>query len=343
MSKRTQDQRVPIMSIASAPRLLKAAGAEPAELAMQAELNPPCFDDPLKTISFEEMGRYLAMCTAATGDDSFSFRVGLAEGPSALSTLGYLVMNTANVRGALAALSKYLYQFAGDVSVTQSKGLALFTYSFRFPALKGAEWIVDAAMGFAISLMRALCGPSWSPVEASFVRALPSRPADWQRHVRAPVYFGAESNLIVFSARWLDQAVERADPGLRRLLLDKVAELEARADPGDVERIATLIRSCVLAGEPTLDEVASRLAISTATLKRRLRAAGTSFQELLDKTRFEMACHLLRGSGASMAQITDVLGYGHASTLSRAFMRWSGMSPRQWRIAGPATREETLP
>jgi len=332
MPRKTQDQRVPLTAMAAAPGLLVAEGIATEEVAKRAGLKPHCFDYPLRSISFEEMGRYLGECTRATGDDSFSLRVGLAEGPGALAVLGFLALNTANVGGALTTLSKYLHHVGGSITVTQERGLALFAYSFNYPSIQGAGFISDAAMGLAISCLRAFCGPSWSPLEVRFARPVPGKPGDWKRNVQAPVCFGAERNLIVFSARWLSQPVERADPDLRRLLLDKIAELEAQGTADSPTRIGAIIRASLLAGEISLANVAGRLAISTATLKRRLRASGTGYSELLDQARMEMACQLLENSKASMAQIAEILGYGHSSTFSRAFSRWAFVPPRNWRV-----------
>ena len=325
------NQRVPISTIASAPRLLADAGLDPAAVARAAGIEPGRLLAPGERIGFAEMGRYLADCVAASGDDAFALRVGLAEGPGALSTLGFLVANTASVRAALATLARYLHQVAGSVELREEGGLALFEYSFFFPALDGAQYISDAAIGLSLAMLRTLCGSAWAPTEVRLTRPAPGAPQRWRKLARAPVWFGAERNLIVFPARWLDERVERADPELRQILLDKLVDLDARGRGADSERIGAIVRSCVLAGEVSLPQVASRLGVSPATLKRRLANVGTSYSELLDKVRFELACQLLRHSAASVAQIAEVLGYGHASTFSRAFTRWAKTGPRQWR------------
>lgn len=342
MSKIVQEHRVALTSIASAPHLLGAAGLDAEAIARRAGLKPHSFDDPLRTISFQEMGRYLGECTRATQDEGFSLRVGLTEGPAALTTLGFVAMNTPNVRGALTTLAKYLHQYAGDISVTQENGLALFTYVFHYPQIEGAGYISDAAMGLAIAFLRALCGPSWSPVEVRFSRQVPFKPGDWKRDVQAPVYFGAEQNLIVFSARWLEHSIERADPDLRRLLLDKVAELEVKGGQDFPAHVGAIIRASLLAGDASLDHVAGRLALSSATFKRRLQANGTSYTELIDQTRMEMASQLLKNSRATMTQIAEILGYAHSSTFSRSFSRWANMSPRDWRTANARGRNASL-
>ncbi len=343
MRRTAHNHRVTISPVVSAAQLLAAAGIDPLAIALQAGLASRDLARPESTITYAELGRYLNACIAATGDEAFALRVGIATGPAGLKTLGFLALNTANVRGALATLAKQVHQFAGTIEIAEDQGLACFDYAFFYPALDGGRAIVDTAIGVSIATLRALSGPAWLPNEVRMTRSLPERPEVWKRLLQAPVYFAAERNLIVFQSRWLDQPVERADPELRRLLLDKLAELDARGNASDVERIATLIRSCVLADEPTLEQVSGRLAISTATLKRRLKAASTSFQGLLDQTRFAMACQLLQDSKASMAQITDVLGYKRASTFSRAFARWAGMPPRQWRATHrPASASEPM-
>lgn len=330
--------RVPIGTIASAPRLLAEAGMDPAAVAAAAGIEAGRLLAPGERISFSEMGRYLAACVATTGDEAFALRVGLTEGPGALNTLGFLVVNTANVRAALATLSRYLHQVAGTVELEESGDLACFEYSFFFPTVEGANYISDAAIGLSLSMLRALCGPGWLPGEVRLARPQPAEPKIWRGLIRSPVRFGAERNLIVFPAHWLDQRVERADPELRQILMDKLADLEVRGRDSDVERIGAIVRSGILAGTASLPAVASQLAISPATLKRRLAGAGTSYSELLDRVRFDLACQLLRDSGASIAQIAEVLGYGHTSTFSRAFNRWARTSPSAWRRRARAGR-----
>jgi len=122
-----------------------------------------------------------------------------------------------------------------------------------------------------------------------------------------------------------------ADPELHRILQERVAELDAQHSADLVIRVCTLIRGGFLSGHVSQQQVAARLAMSPRTLKRRLQTEGPSHSALLERTRMEMACHLLQNSRASMTQITGLLGYANSSAFSRAFSRWSGMPPRDWR------------
>jgi AraC-like DNA-binding protein len=321
----------PVGTIASAPRLLAEAGADADETARAAGIEPGIFADPTTPISFGQMGRYLAACVWAAKDDRFPLRVGLAEGPSALDAIGYLALHSPDVRTSLLTLRAYVHHVAGALSVTREGGLAAVDYTFLHPRIEGAGLITEAAMGLLLAVTRQLCGPAWSPVEMRLSRPLPPRPAAWRRSVRAPVVFGTGGNRIVFPARWLDHPVEHADKELRRILHERVAELEARRSADLSTRVGSAIRGCLLSGKVTPAQVAVRLGTSTRTLSRRLGARGTSFEAVLDQTRFDLACHLLADSTASMMKITELLGFAHSSAFTRAFRRWSGTSPRAWR------------
>lgn len=327
----SQETPVPVTIIGSVPALLKSAGLDPRSVALGVGVDPSRLGDSTYLVSFAQIARFLAAGVRLTGDELFSLRVGLAEGPGALDALGYLAMNTPDVRGALGTLARYLHHVGGSLVLSEDNGVALFEYRFVAPQLESAGLIIEASMGLVIALMRGLCGKAWTPLQVQFSRPLPSTPGLWRQAVHAPVCFGSERDLLVFSARWLDQRIERADPELHRILLERVAELDAQQGADFVTGVSTLIRAGLLSGHVSLEQIAGRLAMSSRTLKRRLRAEGTTHSALLERSRMEMACHLLLNSRASMTQITGLLGYANSSAFSRAFSRWSGMSPRAWR------------
>ncbi len=82
---------------------------------------------------------------------------------------------------------------------------------------------------------------------------------------------------------------------------------------------------------PTIDNTARRVGMPVRTLQRRLKESGLSYSELVEQTRYELACRLLDMPGAKMAAVARALGYNDPSSFSRAFRRWMGMSPRAYR------------
>ena len=83
---------------------------------------------------------------------------------------------------------------------------------------------------------------------------------------------------------------------------------------------------------PTIDNTARRVGMPVRTLQRRLKESGLSYSELVEQTRYELACRLLDMPGAKMAAVAKALGYNDPSSFSRAFRRWTGMSPRAYRF-----------
>jgi AraC-like DNA-binding protein len=96
-------------------------------------------------------------------------------------------------------------------------------------------------------------------------------------------------------------------------------------------RLRGIIRNRLLAGACGSEEIARALSVSRRTLHRRLAAHGTSFERMLDEVRYDIARQMLENSSAPMIEITASLGYANSSALTRAFRRWSGRTPTDWR------------
>jgi len=82
---------------------------------------------------------------------------------------------------------------------------------------------------------------------------------------------------------------------------------------------------------PDIETVAAQMAISSRTLRRRLLAEGSSFQQLLDEVRHQLALDYLRRTRMSTEDIAAALGFSDAANFRHAFKRWSGLSPAAWR------------
>ena len=92
-----------------------------------------------------------------------------------------------------------------------------------------------------------------------------------------------------------------------------------------------MLRTALLTNRATVGAVAQLYSMHSRTLNRRLREFGTTFQQLVDETRHEMARQMLRDSGLTLSEIAAVLDYADASAFIRAFARWSGVTPGRWR------------
>jgi len=204
-------------------------------------------------------------------------------------------------------------------------------YEVVEPGLELTEQLSAAAIAIGFNILRALCGPQWQPRDVLFSFAAPRDLAPFRKFFGLTPRFDLEHSAIAFPARWLGNQPPGADPILHRMMQDRIEELLADAADDVVGRVRRLLRATVTTRRPSFDDAAATLRISTRTLKRRLAAAGTTFQRLRDEVQFELACQLLRSTTIPTGQIASIVGYSESSSFNRAFKRWAGVPPAEWR------------
>jgi len=153
-----------------------------------------------------------------------------------------------------------------------------------------------------------------------------------------PVTSARPSSGFAFPRALLTCPLRTSNPAvgdlLERLAVRQLAELPRTTT------IAGAVRALCLrdgfAGELTLDAAAHRLCLSARTLQRRLREEGTSHQQIVDETRRHLASRMLTQSGLGIAEVAFALGFSEPGGLHRAFKRWTGMTPAEYRRAAAA-------
>jgi AraC-like DNA-binding protein len=128
-------------------------------------------------------------------------------------------------------------------------------------------------------------------------------------------------------------AVFRSTPDMVRGVLER--RVRALWHPGDFNTVTQLkreIRVRLLAGGVSATEIASQLGMSRRTLDRRLSAKSVRFQNIVDDIRCELAQQLLAYTKLSIGEVGRIIGYADVSALTRAFVRWVGLTPTQWRL-----------
>ena len=172
-------------------------------------------------------------------------------------------------------------------------------------------------------------------LNAAFV-SFTHRPEDvveMQRVLGCPVRGGETWNGLALSRSAWQLPMRRRDPVLRGVLERHAKEIIACLPAGDNVILETrrVIMSRIPQGETEMQSVARCLATSARSLQRRLSAAGTSYQELLDSTRCEAATRYLHDRGLSVGEVAYLLGYSEPSAFHRAFKRWNGITPQEFR------------
>jgi AraC-like DNA-binding protein len=319
--------------VAAIPEVLASLGADPAEVLGEIGLDPKLFADPEHRISYLARGRLLAHCVQRSGCAHFGLLVGQRASLRSFGLIGLLARSAPDAGSALRSLVRHFhYQARGAVLALEVDGdLAVLSYASYQPQAVATDQVGDGAMAIAFNLLHDLCGPDWAPIELRFAHRRPEDVAPFRRHFKAPLRFDAEQYAVVFSASWLARALPGTDPELRRLLQQQIDGLESRHEDDFAEQLRSVLRQALVSGQAGAEQIAAFFAVDRRTLNRRLQLQGTRFQQLVDGVSFEIARQLLGDSSMDIVQVADLLGYANASAFTRAFRRWSGRTPTQWR------------
>ena len=228
---------------------------------------------------------------------------------------------------------RYLHlHVRGAVTSLETDGnTASLSYEIYQPGVEATTQIGDGAVAIIYNIMRTLCGPDWKPAEVRFAHRKPDDVRPFRQFFRSPLRFDTEQNAVVFAADWLDIRLTEADLDLRRLLQQQIDVLEVTYGDDLPGQVRSVLRTALLTDHARSDQVAALFSIHSRSLSRRLKDFGTSFQELLDEGRFEIARQMLKDTRMEVSQIAMTLDYADASAFTRAFRRWSGTTPAQWR------------
>ncbi|MFH8748665.1 AraC family transcriptional regulator [Streptomyces rimosus] len=174
--------------------------------------------------------------------------------------------------------------------------------------------------------------------DVCFVHPAPAHAHEYELLFDCAVRFGAPRTAAVFDARWLAAPVVQDEAALAAMLRRAPADLLSRQEYGTTftERVrrtlAPALRSPGPARLPEAAEVAARLAVSPATLRRRLQAEGTSYQRLKDAVRRDAAISALAAGREPIAALAARLGFSEDTAFHRAFRRWTGTTPGAYRL-----------
>ena len=334
--RRAAEATLRIGATMALPAVLRNLGFDPATVLAEAGFDPRVFDDPENRVSYAARNRLLAYCAARTACPHFGLLVGEQESLESLGLLGLMVKYSPDIGTALRGLVRYahIHVRGAVVMLAADRDLATLGYEVYARRVEATEQVADGALALMCNLMRSLCGPRWKPVQVRFAHRRPDNVRPYRRFFRAPLFFDAEQNALVFPADWLHRRLPVRNPELRRLVQQQIDALDVRHADDFPEQVRSVLRTALVTGQAGADPVAALFGMHSRTLNRRLNAFGTHFRVLVDEGRFEIARQLLDDSGMEIGRIAWLLGYAEPSAFTRAFRRWSGTTPARWR-AGP--------
>lgn len=325
--------RVLLSAFRGLPGLLERFGVPAEDVLRQYGLTQEQLDDPERTGSFMELSRLLSYCVLRTGCGHFGLLLSRSFSLRSLGIIGRLALHSPTVETSLDGMVKYfgLHDTGATFELAVAGESAALSYTVHAAGLAAPEQIYDFTAANICNVMTELCGPDWRPELVMLPRKTPKQLQPYRAIFRAPVQFDAVMTAVRFPSRWLPQPVPGADELLYRLLLREVCTTTERKNPLFCIEVRRTIVKLIHEGHCSRRDVACSLGVHERTLCRMLRSSGATFQDLLDDTRSELARQLLHDTHVPISKIAHELGFRSSTVMARAFRRWNGMSPREYR------------
>lgn len=252
-----------------------------------------------------------------------------------LGILAHIVRHATTVREALDLAGRYRRLGDDDVRVEHRmrEDGALGLVTRHRPEVDAMGLPLEVMVGWSFKLLSEALGRPLPLREVTFAHAARYPLAPYEAFFGGPVRFSAGANAVWLDPATLDLPLAKPDADLR-VWLQAQADRMLAALPPDEDPLHARLRAAI-AGELSdgaeLPRVAKKLALSARTLQRRLAEHGTSFQDVVDKVRADSAKQLLRDRERSILDAAFELGYADLASFYRAFKRWTGRTPAEWR------------
>jgi AraC-like DNA-binding protein len=314
-------------------KIARSLGLDPFALLREAGLDTDCLVDPERKIPVAAVRRLLNLSGTAAGVDDFGLRLAGARPLSFLGPLTLAVRDTATLREALEAASRYLpLHHEGAVLSLEELGESA---ACKLEVIGGrglpARQSLESAVGVAHRLIRQLLGDAWRPRPVWFSHGAP---ADISTHLNmfGPwVEFGRDFSGILLAARDLDAPLPAADPIMAQHVKQYLEPMLAKVHATLSERARQLVYELLPTGSCFVELLAERLDMNPRTLYRYLARDGETFSSIVDAVRADLARRYVEEGGRSLSEISELLGFSALSSFSRWFRTKFASSPMAWR------------
>lgn len=314
--------------------MLAAEGLNVDALFAAAGIERAALEAPAARVPTETVSRLWELATEQSGDPAIGLAQHQVARPASFDVVGYAMMSCADLCSAFERLIRYMLILSDALTMTMSEERGGYRVTF---VLSGGERPVprqriEFIFVTVISFCGWISGRDVRPLAVDFVYHAPKDPSRHAAAFRCPLAFDASSNSIVFARADMSAPLPTFNPTLAELHERFAGDYLRHFDNAQISyRAREVIIRKLPDGEPRRDEVASELRLSERTLQRRLEKEATSFLQLLDDTRRELAEQYLGRLQLSLAQAAYLLGFADQRSFFRACKRWFNVSPGRYR------------
>ena len=323
---------VPAAIVAASLEGARQRGVPLDALLDRVGLNPSSLASQAPAISAATFGRLLMLVSRTMEDEASGF----LERPMRLGTFAIFCHSTItapDLRQALRRACQFMNVLREDMRYVLIEQGEEALIRLEFPAGgPPARYFIESLIIILVRWASWMIDAKILPSRVSLTAPPPSYAEEYNAMFPGQHYFSQTANYVAFPNRYLSMKVGQDAQTLAQFLRKAPGNLlhQYRNDvslSGQVRRLIQARRPPDL----TLDEAAGKLAVSAPTLRRRLTEEGATFQQIKDQVRRDQAIYLLLHDNVPVHEIAEKVGYSEPSTFHRAFKKWTGISPGEYR------------
>lgn len=307
---------------------LERAGVDRA--AVFASVNMPDeAPDPQARRDNSTQRRFWRAAERLSGDPDIGLHVGSCMPPFRGQVLEYLFLSSRTFGEGLSHALRYLPLLTDALRFElRVDGTTAVVSGLSHPV----RHYLECAISVFLSFFRHVTEDKFRAIEITLEYAQGAPASEYERVYGAPVRLGAAEGALRFDAALLDRASPAAEPLLLAMheahVAQRLAELNRRDIIGRIERV---LGKLIEGGDISLDAVAQALDRKPRSLRADLTLAGTNFNDVVARYRERLARRLLSRTSESIDQIVYLTGFSEPSAFTRAFKRWTGETPTDYR------------
>lgn len=316
---------------------LSRLGCDPVETLADIGFSVSTFNSGECLLHLRDMLTVLEHCAKAANSPDFSLHLGSVQDISFLGDLGLLMQTAPSLGHALREFPVYMHIHAQPVSwIAHEEGdFASFTFSMDTSQLSTFQrrLATELAMAQFNNILKTISVTSTNLSFITMHRTTPANKKPYQQCFNTPIEFNSENDSLYILKENMNKPVVHSNEQLYTMVKDRIRQSGYYQNGSTLtQQIRGIIRSLLSQGSCSIEAVSKVLGCDKRTLQRHLRDDyQTSFQIILDEVRFDQARLYLKETNMPLTQLAYVLGFSDSSNLSRAFSKYYGISPKQWR------------
>jgi AraC-like DNA-binding protein len=314
---------------------VERAGVPREELLRPLRIDPSRLVEVDGRFDLEEFALLQMRAMDLTCDEALGFHMAERTPDSAFDLIAHLVSHSPTLREAVGLCTQFqrLLMEDSNVALRETATTAALHYRFARTFERADRMHAEFVVAAFLRLARVFGGPGVVPKVAAFEHRRPAHSPEYVKVFGDVVRFGQSTTALTFDRAVLDRVQLHQHPELFTVLRSHAERALERVAVG--LRPADQVRRYLLARPasriPDISTAARDLGLSVRSLRRRLAADATSYRALVQATLEASAGHLLRDPRLSIQDTASALGFSNVGAFHRAFRRWSGMTPTQYR------------